>query len=69
MPRDHPDRHLGYELRTELVLKMEAFKNKEDSHGGPGYYPVEQVIVRTRKEIAPSELPQTVERIINNQGE
>ncbi len=46
---DHTDKFIGYELRVSLVLKVEEFRNREDSHGGPGFYPAERVLAYKTK--------------------
>lgn len=41
---EHEDHHLRFVVRTQVVQQKEVWKNREDSQGGPGYYPFDVVI-------------------------
>lgn len=59
----HPEHHIGFVFRCEVVQKKEVFKNKEDSHGGPGYYPEEEIVARYCGDLAPGEAVKIINRV------
>lgn len=63
MTDNHPDQHFGYELRVAVVQLKEVYKNKEDSHGGPGYYPAVQTLVNHTHGVTEANLPHVIEKV------
>jgi len=43
--------------RVQIVVVTQEYENKEDSHGGPGYYPREFILSRLESNIPYEELP------------
>lgn len=60
---EHLDQHLGYELRVQVVQLKEVYRSKEDFHGGPGYYPAEQIIAKHNHGVTEANLPHVVEKV------
>jgi hypothetical protein len=56
-----PIHHKRFVLKIELIQEVDAFRSREDSHGGPGYYPKEIVIARSKKVIAENNLPEILQ--------
>jgi hypothetical protein len=65
---DHPELHNGYSLRVEVIHRTERWKNKEDAHGGPGYYPQEEVVTSFYKELSPTTVKQTITKVARGEG-
>ena len=61
--RDHPEHHIGFAIRHDVIQRKEVYKNKEDSHGGPGYYPQDVVVATFYRELAPSDVVTTINRV------
>lgn len=57
MPSDHPDRLIGFEVTTTVHMKLETWRNREDSQGGPGYYPNSIPLASKTTQVKENELP------------
>lgn len=56
-----PDKFVGFELRVSIVLKVEEYNNREDAHGGPGFYLTERVLTTKSKAIPDSQISQYID--------
>lgn len=65
---EHPDLHKGYLLVTRVIREKDVWKNKEDLHGGPNYYPDWEVIVESQRRITASELPAVTKKVAMNEA-
>jgi len=63
MGSERPDLHTAFVLKVEIIQKKERYKNKEDSLGGPGYYPQEEVVASFYKEIPQHNLRRNVNAV------
>lgn len=49
--KNYPDHLIGARVITTVVLDIDEYQNKEDSQGGPGYYPRHRVIARKERTV------------------
>jgi hypothetical protein len=62
---DHPRQHKYYRLNIRVIEEVDVYKNKEDSHGGPGYYPSEVLIAHANTKITDQALPGVIQAVSN----
>lgn len=55
--------HIKFLYRQTVVQIIEEYRNKEDSHGGPGYYPREYTVISTESEVQPEGLNEMVKKV------
>lgn len=60
-----PRQHRLYRLEVRVIEEVDVYKNKEDLHGGPGYYPEEILITFSNTQIADKALPAVVSAVAN----
>jgi hypothetical protein len=56
MNNQHLPKHKSYRLQIKVIEERDVYRNKEDFHGGPGYYPDEVVLVHSNQMISDAKL-------------
>lgn len=59
----HPRQHKFYRLNIRIVEEVDVWKSREDSHGGPGYYPEEVLIAHGNTAIDDKSLPAVIQAV------
>lgn len=59
----HPNQHKNYQIEVRVVEVIDEWRNKEDLHGGPGYYEGQIELVSNTKLVSPRELPAAIKKV------
>lgn len=59
----HPRQHNSYRLNIRVIEEVSVWRNKEDAHGGPGYYLEELLLAHMNTGIDTTKLPAVISQV------
>jgi hypothetical protein len=63
MREDKRRQHKSYRLSIHVIEEVDVYKNREDSHGGPGYYPDEVLLAHANTSITEASLANVIGKV------